>query len=470
MRFFGRKYRKRKMDEVMILNDEIRNLIEEKKFKELKELLAGKNPVDIAEAFCGLSEKELIVAFRLLDKDHAANTFVAMDTEEQSALIRGFSEKELHAVIEELGIDDAADIIGEMPANVVARILRNASPETRKEINEVLLYPDECAGSIMTPEYVSLKAEMSIEEAFDKIRSVGLDKETIYTCYVTDARRLIGVVSVRSMLVSEKTDKIGDIMHRNFISVKTTDDKEFVAGQIKKYGFLAIPVVDKDEKLVGIVTIDDAIDVIEDEATEDIQKMAAILPNERSYVKSSIFSIWKQRIPWLMLLLISATFTSKIIGKYELALSACIVLSSFIPMIMDTGGNAGSQASVTIIRGLSLGEIKTRDILKIIWKEIRVSFFCGLALVPIAFLKVMFIDGLYKEADGITVALVVAGTLFITICIAKLVGCILPIAAKAVHLDPAVMASPFITTIVDAISLVVYFALASSFIPALSGI
>ncbi|MGN1095474.1 MAG: magnesium transporter [Eubacteriales bacterium] len=456
------------MDENIVLHDKIAALIEEKKFKELKELLRGTNPIDIAEALNGLSEKELILAFRLLDKDHAADTFVAMETEEQQALIGSFNEKELHDVVGELGVDDAVDIIEEMPANVVSRILQSTDNETRKLINSLLLYPEDSAGSIMTPEYVSLRKDMTVEDAFDKIRAVGLDKETIYTCYVTENRKLVGVVSARSMLVSAKTTKISEIMHSNFISVSTTDDKEFVAGQIKKYGFLAIPVVDKEEKLVGIVTIDDAMDVMEEEATEDIQKMAAILPTERSYIRSGVFSIWKQRIPWLLLLMVSATFTSKIIGKYEAALSACIVLSSFIPMIMDTGGNAGSQASVTIIRGLSLDEIKIRDILKIIWKEFRVAFMCGLTLAPVTFLKVMFVDGLYNEPDGIVISLVVSVTLFMTICVAKLVGCVLPIAAKAVHLDPAVMASPFITTIVDAISLVVYFTFASHLVPALS--
>lgn len=460
---------KEKMDETMVLHDKIEELIAEKKYKELKALLDGENPVDIAEALYGLDDKALALAFRLLKKDDAADTFVSMDRDEQETLIKGFTERELHDVVEELGVDDAVDIIEEMPANVVSRILRGASADTRKLINEMFLYPEDSAGSIMTPEYVSLKADMSIAEAFDRIRLEGPDKETIYTCYVTDARKLIGVVSVRSMLLADKDKKIGDIMHENFIFVKTTDDKEFVAGQIKKYGFLALPVVDGEDKLVGIVTIDDAIDVIEDEATEDIQKMAAILPTERSYIKSGVFSIWKQRIPWLLLLMVTATFTSKIIGKFEAALSACIVLSSFIPMIMDTGGNAGSQASVTIIRGLSIGEIKTRDVLRIIWKECRVSLLCGLTLAPITFLKVMFVDGLYSAEGGTTIALVVSATLLITVCIAKLVGCLLPVAAKAVHLDPAVMASPFITTIVDTISLLVYFSFASNFIPALSG-
>ncbi len=455
------------MNELLTLHEKVETLINEKQYKALKVLLAEENEVDIAEALAELEEKDIIRAFRLLSKDHAAETFAVMDTEQQKILIHAFTEQELHDMIEELFVDDAVDIIGEMPANVVSRILKGASSETRKSINELLRYSDNCAGSIMTPEYVSLHENMTVEEAFDKIRAVGLDKETIYTCYVTSSRHLVGVISVRRLLLSEKDSRIGDIMNRNFIYVKTTDDKEFVAGQIKKYSFLAMPVVDTEDRLVGIVTIDDAIDVIEEEATEDIQLMAAMLPTEQSYIKSSVFSIWKQRIPWLLLLMVSATFTSKIIGKYEAALSACIVLSSFIPMIMDTGGNAGSQASVTIIRGLSLGEIKLRDILRILWKEMRVSFFCGLTLTPVTFLKVYFVDGLYRDTDGMLIAAVIALTLFFTVCVAKIVGCLLPLAAKAIHLDPAVMASPFITTVVDAISLIVYFSFAAGFVPAL---
>lgn len=459
------------MDEIIEFHEQIETLIEEKRFKELKSLLAEANAIDVAEALNGLSEKDLLLAFRLLDKDRAADAFVSMEHDEQETLIHGFTDKELHAVVEDLSVDDAVNIIGEMPANVVARILRSTDRETRKFINELLLYPEDSAGSMMTPEYVSLHPDMTVEEAFDKIRRVGLDKETIYTCYVTENRRLVGVVSVRSLLVAEKTTKIGNMMHENIISVKTTDDKEFVAGQIKKYGYLAVPVVDAEEKLVGIVTIDDAIDVIEEEATEDIQKMAAILPDEhqQSYIRSGVFKIWKQRIPWLLFLMVSATLTSKIIGKFESALSACIVLSSFIPMIMDTGGNAGGQTSATVIRALSLGEIRVRDVLRILWKELRVSLICALTVAPVAFLKVLFVDDLYNEPDGVLIALVVSATLFITICVSKLVGCLLPLAAKAIHLDPAVMASPFITTIVDAISLVVYFMIASNFVPALVG-
>jgi magnesium transporter len=320
----------------------------------------------------------------------------------------------------------------------------------------------------MTPEYVYLRKNMTVEEAFAKIRLVGVDKETIYSCYVTENRRLVGVVSVRSLLVADPQAVVGDLMHENVISVKTTDDKEFVAGQIKKYGYLAIPVVDAEDKIVGIVTIDDAIDVIEEAANEDIQIMTAITPDERPYLRSSAIKIWKQRVPWLILLMLLSTFTSKILGMYEGALSACIVLNSFIPMIMGTGGNAGSQSSVTVIRGLSLGEIKLRDTLRVVWKELRVSLLCGLTIAPVTFLKAMYLDGLYADPDGVTISLVISVTIIVTICAAKLVGAILPVLAKIVHLDPAVMASPFITVIVDALSLVVYFTFASMLVPALT--
>ena len=457
------------MEELLEFEEQIKTLVEQRHFKELKTLLSETNAIDIAEALCYLPEKVLIVVFRLLDKDQAADTFAAMERDDQQTLIHSFTDKELHEVFEELSVDDAVDIVHEMPANVVARIIEISSPETRKQINELLNYPEHSAGSIMTPEYVSLHKNMTVEAAFDKIRKVGLDKETIYTCYVTENRRLIGVVSARSMLIAQKDTTVGELMHENIISVKTTDDKEFVAGQIKKYGYLAIPVVDAEDKLVGIITIDDAIEVIAEEAEEDIQIMTAITPDsdERPYLRSGVFKIWKQRVPWLIMLMLLSTLTSKILGIYEASLSACIILNSFIPMIMGTGGNAGSQSSVTIIRGLSLGEIKPRDTLRIIWKELRVSLICGLTIAPVTFLKAMFLDGLVSEPDGIIIATVISVTVIVTVCAAKLVGALLPVAAKLVRLDPAVMASPFITVIVDALSLVVYFTFAANFVPAL---
>ncbi len=447
----------------------IKELIENKRFRELKELLAEKNAVDSAELLEGLDEKELILTFRLLPKEIASGVFAEMDIEAQTALIHSFTDNQLGELFEDLSADDAADIVGEMPASVVKRILKNSDHQMRKYINELLRYPEESVGSIMTPEYVSLREDMTVEVAFDKIRRVGLNKETVYTCYITHDRKLQGVVSVRSLLVSEKDTLISEIMHENIIYLTTADTKEFAAAQIKKYGFLALPVVDNDGLMVGIVTVDDAMDVIEEETTEDIQIMSAMTPDEKPYLKAGVFSIWKQRIPWLLLLMISSTVTSAIIGKFEAALSACIVLSSFIPMIMGTGGNAGSQSSVTIIRGLSLGEIKLGNIMQIIWKELRVSVICGLTLLPVTFLKVMYIDGLFRETDGLIISVVISVTLVVTVLVAKLVGCVLPLIAKLLRLDPAVMASPFITTVVDAISLIVYFMFASNFVPALMG-
>ena len=456
------------MEETLDLHEQIKTLTSERRFKELRVLFAESNAIDIAEALYGLSEKELIYAFRILSKEQAADAFAAMDRDEQELLIKSFTDKELYQMFDELSLDDAADIVSEMPASIVSRILSSTDRSTRHFINKLLLYPQDSAGSIMTPEYVYLRKGMTVEEAFAKIRLVGVDKETIYSCYVTENRRLVGVVSVRKLLISDPTTIVGDLMHENVISVKTTDDKEFVAGQIKKYGYLAIPVVDAEEKIVGIVTIDDAIDVIEEEANEDIQIMTAITPDERPYLRSGAIKIWKQRVPWLILLMLLSTFTSKILGMYEGALSACIVLNSFIPMIMGTGGNAGSQSSVTVIRGLSLGEIKLCDTLRVVWKELRVSLLCGITIAPVTFLKAMYLDGLYAEPDGIIISLVISVTIIVTICAAKLVGAILPVLAKIVHLDPAVMASPFITVIVDALSLVVYFTFASMLVPALA--
>lgn len=451
------------------LHEKIGELLEKKDLKALQELFWHENPVDIAGALDGFPEKEVAIGFRLLSKEQAAQVFVEMDSETQEALLASFNDRELGEIVDELSLDDAADLVEEMPANVVSRILKNTDAETRRLINEILLYPQDSAGSIMTPEYVSLRRDMSVEEAFEKIRMEGVDKETIYTCYVTESRTLVGIVSVKNLLLSDRAARVGDIMTADFIAVKTTDDKEFAASQIKKYGFLALPVLDTEDRLVGIVTIDDAMDVIESEATEDIEQMAAILPSEKPYLKTGVLRIWLSRIPWLLLLMVSATFTSKIISSYETALAACAVLTAFIPMIMDTGGNAGGQASVTVIRGLSLGEIGLRDVLRVIWKELRVSLLCGASLAPVVFLKVMFIDGLYTEPDGVIVSIVVAATLLFVVVLAKLIGCLLPLLAKAVHLDPAVVANPFITTIVDALALIVYFALASHYIPALMG-
>ncbi|MBR6051382.1 MAG: magnesium transporter, partial [Clostridia bacterium] len=425
------------------LHDKIVELLGEKNIKALKEFLANVNPIDVAEALEGLDEREILITFRMLPKESAADLFVAADPEFQEVLIKGFSDVELRAVMDEIYLDDAADIIEEMPATVVARILKNTDAETRKALNMLLLYPEDSAGSIMTPEYVNLYTTMTVEQAFERIRREGIDKETIYTCYVTENRKLVGVVSVRSLLVADKSTLIGDIMHQNLIAVETTDDKEFVAAQFQKYGYLAIPVVDKENRLVGIVTIDDALNVMEDEATEDIEKMAAIVPSEKPYMKTGVFATYAKRIPWLLLLMISATFTSQIINSFETALKACILLTGFIPMIMDTGGNAGGQASVTIIRGLSVGDVELRDVWKIIWKEVRVAAICGLTIAPVAFLKVLFIDRMLwvtevdgNPVNGILVALVVSLTLMFTIIISKFIGCTLPLLAKKIGFDP----------------------------------
>ncbi len=437
-------------------------LLQEKKFAQLKKELQEMNPADIAylveemDEVDEFGERELTLLYRILPKEMAADVFTYMDSGMQKVLINAFSDKELRDVIDELYIDDTVDIIEEMPANVVSRILKNTDADTRKQINQLLNYPKDSAGSVMTTEFVYLKKDSTVKEAFDQIRRIGLVKETVYTCYVTENRRLLGVVTVLDMLVADYETHIEDIMETNVISVNTHDDQETAAQMLSKYDLAAIPVVDGDNRLVGIVTFDDAMDVIRDEDTEDIEKMAAMLPSDRPYMKQSILQIWKQRIPWLILLMVSATFTGMILSKFEDALSVVPALTIFIPMLMDTGGNSGGQASVTIIRGLSLNEIHFRDIFKVMWKELRVGILCAATIAAVVFVKVIFID-----QKGASIAAVVAITIFFVIVIAKLVGCTLPMLAKKIGFDPAVMASPFITTIVDALSLLVYFAIAS---------
>lgn len=436
---------------------EIIELISERKYAKLKQILSEMEPADIAYLFDDLPEQYISLLFRILPKEPAAEVFVELDADMQEVLIKGFSDSELKEVLDELYLDDAVDIIEEMPANVVKRIIRHTEPEMRNSINEILNYPKDSAGSIMTIEFVDLKESMTVQDAFTRIRRTGLDKETIYTCYVTDKNRiLLGTVSAKELLLSEEDCVISDIMEKNPISVNTIDDKEDVALSLSKYDLLAMPVVDNEQRLVGIVTVDDAIDVMQEEATEDIEKMAAITPSERPYLKTGIIDTCKQRIPWLLLLMISATFTGQIISRYEEALGKFVILTSFIPMIMGTGGNSGSQSSVTVIRGLSLEEIEFRDIFRIIWKEIRVSIVCGVVLAGATFAKMMLFDNVSSS-----IALIVSLTLLFTIFVAKLTGCVLPLLAKKVGFDPAVMASPFITTIVDALSLFIYFSIAS---------
>ena len=436
-------------------------MLEEKKYAVLRDILVTMNPTDIAGLFDGLEEKQIPLMYRLLPKELAAETFVEMETEAQELLIRGFSDNELKEVLEELYVDDAADIVEEMPANVVKRILKHADPEMRHSINQILRYPENSAGSIMTTEYVSLRPSMTVEEAILRIRRQGVDKETIYTCYVTAKdRTLIGIVTVKDLLLAEDDEmKIEDLMITNLIYANTKTDQEEVALMFNKYNFLAIPVVDGEGRMVGIVTFDDAMDVMEEEATEDMELMSGMTPSEKPYLRSSSFDLFKNRIPWLMLMMVSATFTGLIMTAFEDALAAQIALSAFIPMLMGTGGNSGSQSSVTVIRGLSLGELEFRDIGVILWKEIRTALMCGIALAVVCFAKIWLVDHLLLGNENITlmVDLVVCLALAVTVVLAKMVGCMLPMAAKAVHLDPAVMASPFISTIVDALSLLVYF-------------
>ena len=447
------------------LRDTLLKLLEEKRYYSLRDLFNTMNPADIAAVFEDIDETRLPLLFRLLPKELAAETFVEMEPEQQELLIRGFSDSELKEVIDELYVDDAVDIVEEMPANVVQRILTQAEPEMRKQINEILRYPENSAGSLMTTEYVSLRPSMTVEEAILRIRRTGIDKETIYTCYVTRGHKLIGLVTVKDLLLCEDDDaKIESIMQEHVISVNTLDDQEQVAQMFSKYNFLALPVVDTEDRMVGIITFDDAMDVMEDETTEDMEKMAAMLPSEHPYMRSTPIEIWKNRIPWLLLLMVSATLTGIVITKFEDSLAVLPCLTAFIPMLMDTGGNSGSQACVSIIRGISLNEIEFSDLGRVVWKEIRVSVLCGVCLAAACFAKIVVVDMLLLKSESVSymVAFVVCITMAVTVCLAKIVGSTLPLLAKKLGFDPAVMASPIITTIVDFLSLLVYFAFAYS--------
>ena len=449
-----------------IIEKALLKMLEEKKYASLRDILVTMNPSDVAGLFDGLEEKQIPVMFRLLPKEQAAETFVEMEPEAQQLLIQGFSDNELREVLDELYVDDAADLVEEMPANVVRRILTQADPEMRSSINQILRYPENSAGALMTMEYVSLRPDMTVEEAILRIRRQGVDKETIYTCYVlAKDRTLRGIVTVKDLLLAESDDtEISEIMTTNVISVTTQDDQEEVAKMFSKYNFLALPVVDKENRMVGIVTFDDAMDVMEEEATEDMEIMAAMTPSEKSYLKSSPFDLYKHRIPWLMLLMVSATFTGMIISSFESALALLPALTAFIPMLMDTGGNCGSQSSVTVIRALSLDELELSDVFTVLWKEIRTAVLCGITLAALCFVKVLLIDRLlmHNNSISLSVDLVICLALGVTVVIAKIVGCTLPLLAKKLGFDPAVMASPFITTIVDALSLLVYFLFAKT--------
>ena len=444
-----------------IVEKTLLRMLESKKYTTLRDILITMNPSDVAGIFNDLEEKQVPLMFRLLPKELAAETFVEMESDTQALLIQGFSDNELKEVLSELYVDDAADLVEEMPATVVRRILEQADPEMRSSINQILRYPENSAGSIMTTEYVALRPTMTVEDSILRIRRQGGDTETIYTCYVIDTdRTLLGLVTVKDLLLCDDDEtKISDIMVTNLISVTTQDDQEEVARMFSKYNFLALPVVDKENRMVGIVTFDDAMDVMQDEATEDMEIMAAITPSEKSYMASSPFDLFKHRIPWLMLLMVSATFTGMIISSFEESLGALPILTVFIPMLMDTGGNSGSQSSVTVIRALSLDELRFKDIFSVIWKELRTAVLCGLVLAVLCFGKVMLVDRLLMGNPSVTVwvDVTVCLTLCVTVLVAKIVGCSLPLIAKRLGFDPAVMASPFITTIVDAMSLLLYF-------------
>lgn len=453
------------------VEDTLKVLVKNKKYATVKDVLVTMNPSDIATIFNELSEDQLPIMFRLLPKDVAADTFVEMDPDNQELLIKGFSDTELKQVLDELYVDDAADIVEEMPANVVSRILKHVTPDRRREINEILQFPENSAGSIMTTEYISLSADMTVAEAFNRIRETGLDKETIYTCYVLSRfNRILGLVSAKDlMLAKDQQTKVDQLMTTNVITVSTMMDQEEVAKQMSKYNFMALPVVNSDNRMVGIITFDDAMDVMEEEATEDITIMSAQTPYEKPYLKTSPWELFKHRVPWLMILMVSATFTGLIITSFENSLAQLVILTAFIPMLMDTGGNSGSQSSVTVIRALSLGELELKDIGKVLMKEFLTALMCGLALGIVCFGKVMLVDGLLfgnmAEATNYSfplVALVVSSTMALTVLMAKLIGCSLPLLAKKLGFDPAVMASPFITTIVDALSLLVYLKIATA--------
>lgn len=449
------------MEQVNVtLTETIKVLLDDKKFSTLRDILITMKPFDIAAVFENLQDEKMPILFRILPKELAAETFVEMDDETQEFLIHGFSDSELKEVVDELFVDDAVDLIEEMPANVVKRILRQADKDMRKQINELLKYPEDSAGSIMTTEFIVLRPDMTAEMAIKRIRRTGVDKETIYTCYVTDANnKLIGITTVKDLLLAEDDELVKSIMEENVISVTTLADQEQVAQMFSNYNFLALPVVDNENRLVGIVTIDDAIDVIQEEATEDIEKMAAVLPSDKPYMKTSVFGLYKKRAPWLLILMLSATFTSAIISSFEAVLANVLTLSSFIPMITGSGGNAGSQASVSVIRALSLGEIHFRSIFLVLWKEFRVSILCGITLAAANFVKLLLFD-LNGQENAFMIALVISLTLVGTIIMAKLVGSSLPLLASKVGFDPAVMANPLISTVCDSLSLLIYFGVA----------
>ena len=455
---FSSTERRKRMEyeELREITDNVIQLLQEKNFREIKRLINDLQPQDSALLLDEMNEKDILPIFRLLSKENAAETFVEMSYDGQELLLNSFTDAELKAVLDEMFLDDTVDIIEEMPANVVKRIIKQSDAETRKQINDILKYPKDSAGTIMTVEYVSLRKNWTVKECFDRIRKIAVDKETIYNCYVTDdKRKLIGTVTVKDLLLHDYDTPIADFMETEVISAEATDDKESVAQEISKYDLSVLPIVDSENRMVGIVTVDDVLDVLEQEATEDISIMAAVTPSTDTYMEQSVWQIWKNRIPWLLILMISATFT----------LFACI------PMLMDTGGNAGSQASVTVIRGLALDEIRPRDAFKVLWKELRVSILLAATLSVVCFGKLFLLDGLAFGFDyKWYICLAVSLAMFATVVIAKFVGCMMPIFAKVCKLDPAVVASPFITTIVDALSLIIFCFISLAIVPPLSAV
>lgn len=447
------------MDEIRDLDlESIKELLENKQYTSLRQALTELNDADIAVILENLDEEDRLKVFRILPKSMAADVFSYLEIDNQQMIITSLADKEAASIINNLMADDATDLLEEMPANIVKKLLANATPEVRRDINHLLQYPEDSAGSIMTVEFLDLKEHLTVQEAIERIRKRGVDSETINICYVLDqSRMLIGTVALRYLLLSEPDAIIGEIMHENVISVNTLMDQEEVARQFQKYDFTAMPVVDNENRLVGIITVDDIVDILQEEATEDIEKMAAITPSDKPYLRTGIWETWKNRIPWLLLLMLSATFTGSIIASFEAALSSCVILTAYMPMLMGAGGNAGSQSSVAIIRSLSLNEVRFKDWLRVLWKETGVAILCGITLAVANFVKLMLFDKV-----ALTIALVVSVALALTVLIAKIVGCMLPMLAKKIGFDPAVMASPFITTIVDALSLLIYFAIAAN--------
>ena len=439
----------------------LQELLERRDYHALRAMLAEENEVDIAEAIARLSQEKAVVAFRTLPKELAAEVFSNLPPETQQIIIQSATDQELSAIVEELYVDDAVDMLEELPANVVKRVLKNARPDTRRLINQYLNYPENSVGSIMTAEFTDLRQTMTVAEAIDHIRRTGADSESIYTCYVTDvSRKLEGVVSIRELLLAGDEERVADLMEADVITAETTEDQEEAVARMMKYDLISLPVVDKEQRLVGIVTVDDVMDVMEEEATEDFEKMAAMAPSEKPYLKTSVFALAKHRILWLLVLMISGMITGGILGRYEAAFATMPLLVTFIPMLTDTGGNAGSQSSTLVIRGMAVGEIQLRDLAKVFWKELRVSLLVGAVLSAVNYVRLII---MYPGHE--TIALTVALALLVTVLLAKTVGGVLPMVAKLCRADPAIMAAPLITTIVDAISLVVYFQIASALLP-----